>query len=195
MNWWQTLTITAVPALLTLILTQRFERRRREDDRRDRRDERQAEERTRMRARREGLEDAFRDRRVEAHAEFLRVAHDVEHHLGILVAHLEKNPQAEVMLDLDLMGRYSQAYAIVQIVSGDPSKGAAESVDAEVDGMSKAMRSGNFDSGSAAAILRGSLTRLREDIRTYALWARRDGIDPREEWADQAEKTSSADES
>ena len=71
MTWWQTLLVATVPVLLTLVITNWAETRRRTQDAAERAKDREDQERQRELARRDAVQDAWRTDKMQAHRDLM----------------------------------------------------------------------------------------------------------------------------
>lgn len=88
MTWWQTLIVTITPVLLTLIITNVAESRRRAQDAKQRAEDRAADERAREVARRAQIEDHWRDERLVRFTELLNVVRRIDGHASAAIRYL-----------------------------------------------------------------------------------------------------------
>ncbi len=79
MTWWQTLLIAVVPVLVTLVITNWAESRRRREDADQREKEREAQAAQREQERRHAVQDAWRTNKMQAHQDLMFFARRLWH--------------------------------------------------------------------------------------------------------------------
>lgn len=78
-TWWQTLLVATAPVLLTLVITNWAESRRRKQDAAERQKDREAQAEQRTEARREAVQEAWRTDKMQAHKDLMVFARRLWH--------------------------------------------------------------------------------------------------------------------